>query len=219
MAQYDALIIGGGHNGLVCGTYLARAGLKVLVLERRPIFGGAAVTEEIRAGLPRLDLLLCDEPAASAHHRGLGAAAAWAGGAAGERLFCPLDGDDYLVFCDDMQKTQAEFRAVLEARRRDLSAVRQPTWRKRRTSSAALLLETPVDPTRRDWRSFKQTASLLWRHRRIGSKFYRIVDLLTHERLRLSVGVVRERRHQGGVRLLRLDRHFRRTEDRLAPPM
>ncbi|WP_345325771.1 FAD-dependent oxidoreductase [Candidatus Villigracilis proximus] len=45
--QYDAIIIGGGHNGLVAGAYLARAGKKVVVLERRHIAGGAAVTEEI----------------------------------------------------------------------------------------------------------------------------------------------------------------------------
>src|SRR5206468_8014735 len=44
---YDAIIIGGGHNGLVTAAYLARAGKKVLVLERRPRVGGAAVTEEI----------------------------------------------------------------------------------------------------------------------------------------------------------------------------
>jgi phytoene dehydrogenase-like protein len=46
----DALIIGGGHNGLVCAAYLARAGLKVTVLERRHIVGGAAVTEEFHPG-------------------------------------------------------------------------------------------------------------------------------------------------------------------------
>jgi phytoene dehydrogenase-like protein len=48
--KYDALIIGGGHNGLVCAFYLARAGLKVRVLERRSIVGGAAVTEEFHPG-------------------------------------------------------------------------------------------------------------------------------------------------------------------------
>src|SRR5512146_512494 len=47
---YDALIIGGGHNGLVCACYLAAAGLKVRVLERRAIVGGAAVTEEFHPG-------------------------------------------------------------------------------------------------------------------------------------------------------------------------
>jgi phytoene dehydrogenase-like protein len=47
---YDALIVGGGHNGLTCACYLAAAGLKVRVLERRSIVGGAAVTEEFFPG-------------------------------------------------------------------------------------------------------------------------------------------------------------------------
>lgn len=46
MNQYDAVVIGGGHNGLVAAAYLARAGVKTLVLERRPVLGGACVTEE-----------------------------------------------------------------------------------------------------------------------------------------------------------------------------
>ncbi|MBI4164470.1 MAG: NAD(P)/FAD-dependent oxidoreductase, partial [Acidobacteria bacterium] len=49
-AKYDAIIIGGGHNGLVNAAYLGRAGKKVLVLERRHVLGGAAVTEEIFPG-------------------------------------------------------------------------------------------------------------------------------------------------------------------------
>jgi phytoene dehydrogenase-like protein len=44
--RYDAIVIGGGHNGLVCAAYLARGGASVIVLERRPLLGGAAVTEE-----------------------------------------------------------------------------------------------------------------------------------------------------------------------------
>ncbi|HEY6620445.1 MAG TPA: NAD(P)/FAD-dependent oxidoreductase [Steroidobacteraceae bacterium] len=46
----DAVIVGGGHNGLVCAAYLAAAGLKVTVLERRAVVGGAAVTEEFHPG-------------------------------------------------------------------------------------------------------------------------------------------------------------------------
>jgi phytoene dehydrogenase-like protein len=49
-AACDALIVGGGHNGLVCACYLAAAGLKVRVLERRAVVGGAAVTEEFHPG-------------------------------------------------------------------------------------------------------------------------------------------------------------------------
>src|SRR5687767_15662279 len=50
MTKYDVIIIGGGHNGLVNAAYLAKAGRKVLVLERRHLVGGAAVTEEVFPG-------------------------------------------------------------------------------------------------------------------------------------------------------------------------
>ncbi|MBR0784798.1 phytoene desaturase family protein [Bradyrhizobium iriomotense] len=50
MQAYDVAIIGAGHNGLVCANYLARAGLKVVVVEARPIIGGACTTEELIPG-------------------------------------------------------------------------------------------------------------------------------------------------------------------------
>ena len=50
MADYEAIVIGGGHNGLTAAFYLASAGLRTVVLERREIVGGACVTEEIAPG-------------------------------------------------------------------------------------------------------------------------------------------------------------------------
>jgi phytoene dehydrogenase-like protein len=48
--RFDAIVVGGGHNGLVCAAYLARAGKRVCVLERRDVLGGACVTEELWPG-------------------------------------------------------------------------------------------------------------------------------------------------------------------------
>lgn len=108
-ARYDALIIGGGHNGLVCAFYLARAGLKVRVLERRKVVGGAAVTEEFAPGFRNstasytVSLLRPKVIADMAlHQRGLRIV---------ERdlsNFLPFD-DGYLKLGGGMARTQAEF--------------------------------------------------------------------------------------------------------------
>src|SRR5690349_21388543 len=105
----DAIVIGGGHNGLVCAAYLARHGLKPLVLERRSLVGGAAVTQEIAPGYrastfsylmsilhPRiqadldlkrhgLEIMPCSD------------------------MLSPLGGEDYIVFSDNVPRTQKSF--------------------------------------------------------------------------------------------------------------
>ena len=106
----DAIIVGGGHNGLVCAWYLARAGLKVTVCEARPIVGGAAVTEEFHPGFRNsvasytVSLL---NPRVIAdmglHDHGLRIV---------ERPisnFLPIDETRYLKLGGGLERTQAEF--------------------------------------------------------------------------------------------------------------
>jgi len=177
-SQYDAIIIGAGHNGLVCANYLARAGKKVAVLERRNIVGGAAVTEEIADGYrasiysylmsllhPRiindfdlrqhgLEVLPCSD------------------------MVSPLDGEDYILFSDNIAKTQASFSRFSKH-----DAEIYPAFDAYLNEAAnivrKLLWETPIDPSERSWKNFRAGASLLWRHRKIGRKMYRIVDMMT----------------------------------------
>ncbi|HTZ79863.1 MAG TPA: NAD(P)/FAD-dependent oxidoreductase [Stellaceae bacterium] len=177
-AQYDAIIIGAGHNGLVCGSYLAKSGLKILVLERRHVIGGAAVTEEFAPGFRTsvfsyVMSLLHPRVIADLELRKFGLEVLPA-----NDLFCPLYGDDYIIFSDDVKKTQAQF-----ARFSKHDAEIYPAFDAYLQEATAivrkLLFETPIDPTKRDWKTFKEGAAFLWRYRHVGRKAYRIVDLLT----------------------------------------
>jgi len=177
-AHYDAIIIGAGHNGLVCGSYLAKAGLKTLVLERRPVIGGAAVTEEFAPGFrgsifSYVMSLLHPRVIADLELRKFGLEVLPA-----NDLFCPLYGDDYIIFSGDIKKTQSEFSRFS---RHDAEIYPAFDAYLQETTAIVrkLLFETPIDPTRQSWKSFKETAAFLWRHRKVGGKAYRIVDLLT----------------------------------------
>src|SRR5437016_1281361 len=105
-----ALVVGGGHNGLVCAFYLARAGFDVTVLERRAVVGGAAVTEEFHPGFRNSVAsytvsLLAPKVIADMrlHERGLKIL---------ERPisnFLPLDDRQYLKVGGGLERTQREF--------------------------------------------------------------------------------------------------------------
>src|SRR5579871_1370730 len=175
---YDAIIIGAGHNGLVCAAYLARCGLKPLVLERRPVAGGAAVTQEIAPGFrasifsylmsllhPRIQLEL------DLKRHGLEIMPC-------SDMLSPLGGDEYIVFSDDVARTQASF-----ARFNAADAAIYPEFDRFLNENARLfrrlLWETPFDPTAGSWRSFREAAGFLYRNWRVGGKIYRVIDMLT----------------------------------------
>ncbi len=113
--KYDAVIIGGGHNGLVCAFYLAKAGLKVRIVERRNVVGGAAVTEEFHPGFRNsvasytVSLLqpkvIADMKLADHGYRVI------------ERPisnFLPQEDGGYLKLGGGLQRTQAEFSRFSE---------------------------------------------------------------------------------------------------------
>ena len=177
-ADYEVIVIGSGHNGLVCGAYLAQAGLRTLVLERREIVGGAAVTEEFAPGFrgSRFSYVMSLLHPRVIRDLDLGAHGLEVLPA--NDLFCPLGGDDYIVFSDEVKKTQAEF-----ARFSRHDAQVYPEFARHLEEAArlirGLLFETPIDPTRRRWKNFRDAASLLWRQRAVGERMYRLIDLLT----------------------------------------
>ena len=177
-SKYDVIVIGSGHNGLVCGSYLAKSGLKTLVLERRGIVGGAAVTEEFSPGFRASRFSYVMSLLHPRVIRDLELGSFGLEVLPANDLFCPLGGDDYIVFSDDVKKTQAEF-----ARFSRHDAEIYPEFSRYLEESAnvvrRLLFETPIDPVRRSWRNFKASAAMLWRHRTIGDQAYRMVDLLT----------------------------------------
>jgi len=178
-SKYDAIIIGGGHNGLVNAAYLARAGKKVLVLERRPVLGGAAVTEEVFPGfkfsvcsyvvsLLRPEIIReLDLPRHGLEILPL------------DGTFTPMPGGDYLWRVDDHAKTRREI-----ARHSRLDAEAYEEYGKAMAQMARfvkpILNMTPPNPARL---SIREIRDLLFLGRRFqalpGPDQYNQVQLMT----------------------------------------
>ena len=159
---YDAIIIGGGHNGLVNAAYLARAGKKVLVLERRHVLGGAAVTEEIFPGfkfsvcsyvvsLLRPEIIReLDLPRHGLEILPL------------DGTFTPMPDGDHLWRMSDHARTRREIYRHSPARRRGLRRVRARRWWTWRASSSRSSPWCRPTPTSSDVPGFSAT-SRPWR--------------------------------------------------------
>src|SRR5260370_1475286 len=166
--SYDVVVIGGGHNGLVNAAYLAKAGKKVLVLERRGVLGGAAVTEEIVPGFLFSECSYVVSLLRTAIIRELNLPRFGLDILPLDGTFSPMLNGDYLWRVNDHAKTQREIRrhSRLDAEAYDqFSKMMTPMCR----FVKPLLSMIPPDPTTLNPKDLKQLNFMLQRFRELSS--------------------------------------------------
>jgi len=177
-SRYDVIIVGGGHNGLVCGAYLARAGRKVLVLERNHHVGGAAVTQEFAPGFRAstfsyLMSLLHPKIIRELELEKLGLRVLPA-----TDMFTPLPGGDHFLFASDDARNVREI-----ARFSERDSLQYPKFKRYldRIAAAArqLMVQTPIDPQDVSLRGLADMTGFVWQNRKVLKEFYGLYDILT----------------------------------------
>ncbi|HEX5385829.1 MAG TPA: NAD(P)/FAD-dependent oxidoreductase [Gemmatimonadales bacterium] len=178
-ATYDLIVIGAGHNGLVTAAYAARAGLRVLVLERREVLGGACVTEELWPGFKvstgaYVNSLLRPEVIRDLELKRHGFAML----PRNPSSFTPFPDQRYLLLGPDKALTRREVAKFSAA---DAEAL--PAYEAMLERVAAFIEPTLLRPPPNPWsyhpRDLAQLARLAWGFRRLGPDAPRAAEILT----------------------------------------
>lgn len=176
--SYDAIIVGGGHNGLTCGAYLSKAGKKVLVLEQKNIVGGAAVSEEFSPGftastysfiMGHLHPKVIAELELKRH--GLEYISI-------DSVANPTDDDCIVTTTKDPEATRKQ---IARFSRKD--AENYPKFFESLSSTVSLMrqlqMETPVNPFDRSLSGMLKTGKFAWRYRKHEKEINNLVTALS----------------------------------------